>query len=424
MGRNCGYLALCTAIACDADWVFIPEDPPMPGWEDQMCSKLESSRKFGNRLNIIIIAEGARDRNGQPITTDYIKDICINRLTLDTRITVLGHVQRGGCPSAFDRILGTRMGCEAVLALLEAGDDTPAYVIALKGNQMIRIAMMKAVTQTKEVEKAMANKDWDLAVKLRGRTFERNIRLYRELGANTPIVPITDIKGIKVGIVNIGAPAGGTNAAIRAVVRNCINHNVTPIVIKDGIGGFLHPNSMQEYKWWDVRNFTQHGGTNIGTSRKLPSDVGTKNVIRSITAQGLSGLIIIGGYESCTSARELINAGCSIPVIIIPATISNNVPGTEFTIGVDTSLNAVVDACDRIKTSATGTQRRVFIVETMGGYCGYLAAMAGLASGADSVYINEQPQSINDISQNVFHLIKKVLKFIFVRIRLNYRSKK
>ena len=74
----------------------------------------------------------------------------------------------------------------------------------------------------------------------------------------------------------------GVNAAVRAVVRNCINKNVTPAIIKDGIGGLLAPGGVHEYKWWDVRNFTQHGGTNIGTSRKLPSDFGVERLIRAI----------------------------------------------------------------------------------------------------------------------------------------------
>lgn len=70
----------------------------------------------------------------------------------------------------------------------------------------------------------------------------------------------------------------------------------------------------------------------------------------------MSGLIIVGGYEACTCARQFSKAGASIPVIVIPATLSNNIPGTELTIGVDTALNAVVDSCDRVKTSASGTK--------------------------------------------------------------------
>ena len=177
MGRHCGYLALCAAISCGADYVFIPEDPPEEGWEERMITKMEKARKFGNRLNIIIVAEGAIDRNGKPITSNYIKDVCSQKINLDTRVTVLGHVQRGGRPSAFDRILGTRMGCEAVLALLESDENTEACVISLRGNQMCRVNMMEAVRKTQQVGIAMANKNWEEATSLRGSTFSYGSKL-------------------------------------------------------------------------------------------------------------------------------------------------------------------------------------------------------------------------------------------------------
>ena len=79
---------------------------------------------------------------------------------------------------------------------------------------------------------------------------------------------------------------------------------------------------------------------------------------------------------------------------MIPATISNNVPGTEFSLGCDTALNEITEICDRIRQSAQGTKRRVFIIETMGGYCGYLATLAGLAGGADAAYIFEEKFNI------------------------------
>jgi len=388
MGRNCGYLALCAALSCCADWVLIPESPPEEGWEDQMCERLNRAREYGSRLNTIIVAEGAIDRNGKPISADYVKKICTERLNQDTRVTVLGHIQRGGRPSAFDRILGTRMGCEAVLALLDSTDETEAAVIALKGNQMVRIPMMEAVAETQEVGKAIAEKNFDRAIELRGRTFRRNLNMWKELGTRDPSIPLDSVGKKRIGIVNIGAPAGGMNAAIRAVVRTCINRNQTPVVIKDGIGGLLTPNNVHEYKWWDVRNFTAHGGTSVGTSRKVPSNFGTEKIIEAIKGYKLDGLLIIGGYEACTAARELLGGKICLPVVVIPATISNNVPGTEFSIGPDTSLNAIIDALDKVKTSAAGTRRRVFIVETMGGFCGYLATIAGIAAGADSVYIN------------------------------------
>ena len=104
----------------------------------------------------------------------------------DTRITVLGHVQRGGSPSAFDRILGCRMGAEAVLALMDATPETEACVVSLEGNQAIRVPLMACVEKTQAVTKAMAEKNWQLAVQLRGRSFQRNLETFRMLSKNKP----------------------------------------------------------------------------------------------------------------------------------------------------------------------------------------------------------------------------------------------
>ncbi|KAJ8346654.1 hypothetical protein SKAU_G00280550 [Synaphobranchus kaupii] len=98
MGQHCGYLAVVSALASGADWLFIPEAPPEEGWEDH-------SRSKGSRLNIVIIAEGAIDKHGNSFTSSYVKDLVVKRLGYDTRVTVLGHVQRGGTPSAFKRTL-------------------------------------------------------------------------------------------------------------------------------------------------------------------------------------------------------------------------------------------------------------------------------------------------------------------------------
>ena len=148
MGRHCGYLALVAGIVTEADWVFIPEWPPESNWKEKLCGKLEQERDAGQRLNIIIVSEGAIDREGSPITADIVKQVVVERLKQDTRVTVLGHVQRGGAPSAFDRILGCRMGAEAVLALMDATPSTPALVVSIDGNAAVRVPLMACVEKT------------------------------------------------------------------------------------------------------------------------------------------------------------------------------------------------------------------------------------------------------------------------------------
>ncbi|XP_044140463.1 ATP-dependent 6-phosphofructokinase, muscle type isoform X1 [Bufo gargarizans] len=408
MGRHCGYLALVTALACGADWVFIPESPPEENWEEHLCRRLSETRGRGSRLNIIIVAEGAIDLNGQPITSEDVKKLVVKSLGYDTRVTVLGHVQRGGTPSAFDRILGSRMGVEAVMALLEGTPDTPACVVSLSGNQAIRLPLMECVQVTKEVTQAMNEKRFNEALKLRGRSFENTWNVYRTLAHIRP--PDTK-SGYNLAVLNVGAPAAGMNAAVRATVRIGIIQGHRMFAVHDGFEG-LAKGQIEEIGWGGVGGWTGQGGSRLGTKRVLPKKY-LEEISANISNFNLHGLIIIGGFEAFTGSLELMEARSKyeelcIPLVVIPATVSNNVPGSDFSIGADTALNTITTTCDRIKQSAAGTKRRVFIIETMGGYCGYLATMAGFAAGADAAYIYEESFSIHDLQVNVEHLTEKM----------------
>jgi len=408
MGRHCGYLALVTALACGADWVFIPEMPPEDGWEQHLFRRLKDQRSRGTRLNIIIVAEGAMNRNGTPITCDYIKDIVSKQLGFDTRATVLGHVQRGGTPSAFDRILGSRMGVEAVMALLEATPETPACVVSLSGNMAIRLPLMECVQVTKDVTTAMTEGRYEDAVKLRGKSFENNWKTYQLLAHLHP----PEIKSnTNIAIVNVGAPCAGMNAAVRSAVRIGLLQGHQMLAVHDGFDG-LAQGMVEPIGWTAVGGWTGKGGSLLGTKRSLPQDI-MEEISLSITKFNIHSLVIIGGFEAFVGGLQLVEARqkyeeLCIPLVVIPATVSNNVPGSDFSIGADTALNTITTTCDRIKQSAAGTKRRVFLIETMGGYCGYLATLAGLASGADAAYIFEEPFNIHDLEVNVEHLVEKM----------------
>uniref|UniRef100_UPI0037E7DE8A ATP-dependent 6-phosphofructokinase, platelet type isoform X3 n=1 Tax=Semicossyphus pulcher TaxID=241346 RepID=UPI0037E7DE8A len=410
MGRHCGYLALVSALACGADWVLIPEMPPEDGWEDKMCQKLSATRSRGTRLNIIIVAEGAIDRHGKPITSGIVKDLVVKCLGFDTRVTILGHVQRGGTPSAFDRILASRMGVEAVLALLETTANTPACVVSLCGNQSVRLPLMECVQMTQEVQKAMDEKRFEEAVKLRGRSFENNLKTYKLLAHRKPESELP-ISNFNVAVLNVGAPAAGMNAAVRSAVRVGISEGHKMFAVSDGFEGF-YKGQIKEIKWADVGGWTGQGGSLLGTKRTLPAKHVDK-IAEQMRAHNINALLVVGGFEAFESLLQLYEARATyeelcIPMCMLPATISNNVPGTDLSIGADTALNAIVETCDRIKQSASGTKRRVFIIETMGGYCGYLASVGGLAAGADAAYIYEEPFDIRDLQANVEHLTEKM----------------
>ncbi|XP_068074153.2 ATP-dependent 6-phosphofructokinase, platelet type isoform X6 [Danio rerio] len=410
MGRHCGYLALVSALACGADWVLIPERPPKDGWEEQMCQKLSESRLRGSRLNIIIVAEGATDRHGNPISSHQVKDLVVSRLGFDTRVTILGHVQRGGTPSAFDRILASRMGVEAVLALLEASPGTPACVVSLCGNQAVRVPLMECVQMTQEVQKAMDEKRFEEAVKLRGRSFENNLNTYKLL-SHRKIDTELPHSSFNVAVLNVGAPAAGMNAAVRSAVRVGITEGHTMFAVSDGFEGF-YKGQIKEIKWGDVGGWTGQGGSLLGTKRTLPAKHVDK-IAEQMRIHNINALLVIGGFEAYLGLMELQaarskHAELCVPMVMVPATVSNNIPGSDLSIGADTAINAITDTCDRIKQSASGTKRRVFIIETMGGYCGYLATVGGLAAGADAAYIYEEPFDIRDLQSNVEHLTEKM----------------
>uniref|UniRef100_A0A8C6PNW1 ATP-dependent 6-phosphofructokinase n=1 Tax=Nothobranchius furzeri TaxID=105023 RepID=A0A8C6PNW1_NOTFU len=442
MGRHCGYLALVSALACGADWVLIPEMPPEDGWEEKMCQKLSATRSRGTRLNIIIVAEGAIDRHGKPITssfvkdnragmkrlniiivaegaidrnnkpitTDYIKNLVVKNLGFDTRVTILGHVQRGGTPSAFDRILASRMGVEAVLALLETTANTPACVVSLCGNQSVRVPLMECVQTTQEVQKAMDQKRFEEAVKLRGRSFENNLKTYKLLAHRKPESELPT-SNFNVAVLNVGAPAAGMNAAVRSAVRVGISEGHKMFAVNDGFEGF-YKGQIKEIKWGDVGGWTGQGGSLLGTKRTLPAKH-VEKIAEQMRKHNINALLVIGGFEALLSLLELSAARGKydefcVPMVMVPATVSNNVPGSDLSIGADTALNAITTTCDRIKQSASGTKRRVFIIETMGGYCGYLATVGGLAAGADAAYIYEEPFDIRDLQANVEHLTEKM----------------
>lgn len=413
MGRHCGYLALVAALAAEADYVFVPEWPPEDNWEDEMCNKLLSAKKRGQRVSIIIVSEGAIDRAGQPITANQIKDVITSKTELDTRVSVLGHIQRGGSPSAYDRILGSRMGAEAVLALMDATSESAPCVVAVDGNQIVRIPLMEAVQRTKDCAAAIEAKDYKEAVMLRGRGFKFNLETYLLFSRVEPTLGVSHPAENKViAIFTIGSPACGMNAAMRAFVRMGVTHNFRVIGVHQGFQGLMN-DDVEELKWDDVTGWSAMGGSMLRTSKMTADQAGLPKVAEHFRKYQIAGCLLIGGFEAYYSALVLAETRNKfpefcIPMVVIPATVANNVPGTDFAIGSDTGLNEITNICDLMKQSAQGSTNRVFICESLGGYCGYLATLSALAGGADAAYIFEEPFSIHDLQADAQHLVAKM----------------
>lgn len=409
MGRNCGYLALMGAIASGADWVLIPENPPnLEDWESKMCEVLKAGRKAGRRDTIVVVAEGARDRQGNPIESEYVKRLLQEQLGEDARLTILGHVQRGGSPSAFDRNLGTLLGHAAVEEVLAASPEDEPLMIGLRGNRITSAPLMDCVRRTHELAEAVANRDFDRAMRMRGGSFQEAFRTFRTLLRALPHPPPAGQRRLRLAVLHAGAPAPGMNMAVRVAVRYGLDRGHAMLGVRNSFQG-LAAGEVEELSWMSVNGWAGRGGAELGTNRKVPTDSDFYTLARKIEELQLDGLLVIGGWSGYQSAYQLLMErkhfpAFNLPIVCLPASINNNLPGSELSVGADTALNSIVQAVDKIKQSAVA-QRRCFVVEVMGRDCGYLALMGGLATGAERVYLNEEGVSLADLQADLERLV-------------------
>lgn len=410
MGRHCGYLALMGALASGADWVLIPESPPaLENWEDKMCELLRRGREHGRRDSIVVVAEGARDWHGNPISSQYVKQVLEERLGWDTRLTILGHVQRGGSPSAFDRNLATLSGAEAVRLLVELEPNDPVYVVGFIGNKITKTPLDVCLSKNQSVWDALEAKDFERAMDIRGKSFADAFLTLRTLVRAEPHERDPEKPSYRLAVMNAGAPAPGMNTAVRAAVRLGIDAGHEMLGVYHGFRGLID-DDIQEMEWMSVNGWAIRGGSELGTNRKRPEGSDYYAIARNLENHGIDGLLIIGGWSGYEAALDLYEMrdqfpAFNMPIVCLPATIDNDLPATELTVGADTALNSIIDAVDKIKQSAVAT-RRAFVVEVMGGRCGYLALMSALATGAERVYLAEEGVTLQDLVHDVNQLIE------------------
>jgi 6-phosphofructokinase 1 len=408
MGRNCGYLALMSAIAGYAAYVLIPEWPPDPGWERELCQIIKNGRTAGRRHSIVIVAEGAHDSANQPIGSDYVRQVLEERLGEDVRLTILGHVQRGGAPSAFDRSMSSILGHAAVEEVLSATPDRVPQLIGIHENLVAKAPLMECVAQTRELAERIAARDHDTALLLRGDTYTEMIHVFRSISEALPSAR-TRRRDTRIALLNVGGLAPGMNAVAGAAVRLGLDRGYTMLGIDGSFGGLID-GDVRKLQWGDVEGWSSLGGAELGISRHVPT-VGDLDAIgRGLEDQRVSGLLIIGGWDAFQAAhtmdaeRERYPA-FQIPTICLPATIDNNIPGSELSVGADSALNLIVDSIDRLREAGTAS-RRCFVVQTMGGFCGYLALLGGLSGGAVRVYLHEEGITLQDLASDVDRMVE------------------
>jgi len=404
MGRHCGYLAITAALAGGADWVLFPEDPPQrEDWELEMVQSLRAGREAGRRDSIVIVAEGARTARGRPISAQYVKETLEHHLDEEVRLTVLGHVQRGGGVSAFDRSTSTILGWQATRWLLETPASSEPQIFGVSANRVHSTNLAESVQANAELRRAVEDGEFETALKLRGPHFRQTVRTFWTMVQALPVTRTSKDHPIRLGILTAGDPAPGMNTAVRAAVRLALDEGVEVLGIRNGFNGILD-HEWTEMNWMSVRGWGSLGGSELGLSLTPPDEEEVQKICAQIRKSGIDGLLVIGGWTAWESALKLKEAGLKQPVVCLPASIDNNLPGSELALGADTALNSIVNNLDKIKQSAVASNR-CFVVEVMGDYCGYLALLSAIASGAERAYLHEEGVTLKGLQQDVRNLV-------------------
>lgn len=200
----------------------------------------------------------------------------------------------------------------------------------------------------------------------------------------------------RIALLTSGGDSPGMNACIRAVVRKAIYHGLEVIGIRRGFNGFIEAD-MGPMNLGSVADIIHRGGTILHTARsdQFLTPEGRARAYQNVKRFGIQGLVVIGGDGSFRGAR-VFNTEYGLPVVGVPGTIDNDIPGTDQTIGFDTAVNTALEAIDKIRDTAT-SHERTFIIEVMGRHYGFIALAAGLAGGAESILAPERPFDYDEI---------------------------
>ena len=204
----------------------------------------------------------------------------------------------------------------------------------------------------------------------------------------------------RIGVLTGGGDAAGMNAAVRAAVRTIWHHGADAVGIRRGWQGLAEADASV-LKKGDVSGILHLGGTILRTFRYPEFADEEKNgpVGKALKKLKLDGLVVIGGDGSFRGATKLVRL-FGLPCVGVPATIDNDISGTDMSIGFDTALNIAIDAVDKIRDTAT-SHGRIFVIEVMGREYGLLAAHVAIASGAEEVLLPEIPFDLDEMCRRI-----------------------
>ncbi len=390
MGRLRGYLAVMSGLATGADRIFIREEKMTQYELHAMLHALEESFAHGQKAGVIVRSEGAL------FSTNFLKETIAVLLEpkRDVRETVLGHLQRGGNPTAFERILATRMGVKAI-QLMEETFPEP-QMVGLSEGRMTAVPLGNCLVRIREPE-------------FRGELSPNTKSAFR-LNRLLEETPDKMAKDIRIGVLTDGNNVSGMNMALRAVARLAINGGMEVVGIKGGFSGLAQGLGNVFHLEWsmlEMKGILRRAGTLLGVSgTSIPmGEQDLSAMQRQVENLALDGLVVIGNgqtYECAARLSQLIRP----PVVGIPADLRCIMRGTDWVIGMDSAVNDLIKGIDRA-ADAAHVLKKIFLIHIRGEYCPCLIQSAALAGGAEIVIIDdEQTGSEEAIREKVATKIK------------------
>ncbi len=220
----------------------------------------------------------------------------------------------------------------------------------------------------------------------------------------------TDLIEIKtIGVLTSGGDSPGMNAAVRAVVRMSTQFNIKVFGIWRGYQGLIE-DEIEEMDSSSVSNIIQRGGTILKSARsqEFRTEEGRKKAAKNLKKYGIEALVVIGGDGTFTGAN-ILSKEHGVNVVGIPATIDNDIVGTDETIGYDTALNTALEAIDKIRDTADAHER-MFLVEVMGRDAGFIALETSIAAGAELVLLPEELTNVEEVKSQLKNMLKEQVR--------------
>jgi len=395
MGRLRGYLAVMSGLATGADQIFIREDKITKDKLNKMLHDLTASFAHGQKAGVIVRSEGA------VISTNFIKETIEILLEpkREVRETVLGHLQRGGNPTAFEKTLAARMGVYAVQLLAEACSEP--HMVNINNGNIMSIPLNDCL-------KKMGTSEF------RGELSQNTKSAFR-LNEVLEQTPAATAKKIRYGILTDGSNVSGMNMAIRGAARLAINDGIEIIGIKGGFAGLAQGAASAfplEWSMLEMSSIMRRAGTLLGVSgSEVTLHKQDLAAMRDqVASLKMDGLIVIGDRLTYENAARL-STDVRLPVVGIPAALNCNVPGTDWVIGMDSSVNDLVKGIDRA-ADAAHVLKKIFLIHIGGKCCSCLVRNAALSGGAEVVIIDDDPEDRGDILQNEIDTKVQALKRI------------